>query len=149
MAIEQTEAAAIRKSVTLARPPEEAFELFTGGIASWWPLTTHSIFEGRATSVIFEGRAGGRLYELSADGEEGFWGTVRTWEPPHRVVYSWHPGRGEETAQEVEVRFLPAPGGTRVELEHRGWEQAPERRAGYDEGWDVVLGRYVTCAGVR
>jgi uncharacterized protein YndB with AHSA1/START domain len=147
MMMEQTaDTAVVQKTVTVARPPEEAFALFTDGLASWWPLATHSIFKDRATTAVVEGRVGGRLYELNVDGKEGIWGTVRIWEPPHRVVYSWHPGRGEETAQEVEVRFLPASGGTRVEVEHRGWERAPEKRAGYHEGWDVVLGRYVAAA---
>jgi uncharacterized protein YndB with AHSA1/START domain len=144
-----TEVAPIHKSVTVARPVDEAFALFTNGIAAWWPLATHSIFDERATTAVFEGHVGGRLYELSVDGEEGLWGTVLVWEPSHRIVYSWHPGRGEETAQEVEVRFSAEGDRTRVELEHRGWERAPEKRLGYDEGWDVVLGQYVQAAGSR
>jgi uncharacterized protein YndB with AHSA1/START domain len=140
------EIAAIHKSVTVRRPVEEAFALFTEGIATWWPLATHSIYEERATTAVFESRVGGRLYEISIDGEKGVWGTVRVWAPPHRIVYSWHPGRGEETAQEVEVQFAADGVGTRVEIEHRGWERAPEQRSGYDEGWDFVLGQYVTVS---
>lgn len=146
--MEQTaEIAAIRKSVTVGRPVEEAFALFTEGIATWWPLQKHSIYEERASTAVVEGWVGGRLYERSVDGEEGLWGTVRVWEPPSRIVYSWHPGRGEETAQEVEIRFTPCDEGARVEMEHRGWERAPDKRAGYDEGWDFVLGRFTDAAG--
>ena len=40
---------------------------------------------------------------------------------------------------EVEVRFSPDGDGTRVELEHRGWEQYPtggaDERGSYDTGW--------------
>jgi hypothetical protein len=36
--------------------------------------------------------------------------------------------------------------GTRVELEHRGWENAVagsvEKRDNYDTGWGYVLGKY-------
>jgi uncharacterized protein YndB with AHSA1/START domain len=142
-----TEIAAIRKSVTVRRPIEEAFALFTDGIDTWWPLAKYSIYGERAETAVFEGRPGGRLYEISVDGEEGEWGTVSVWEPPNRVVYSWHPGRGEETAQEVEIEFVAEGDRTRVEMEHRGWERAPEKRAGYDAGWDFVLGRYVAAAG--
>jgi uncharacterized protein YndB with AHSA1/START domain len=146
--MEQTaEIAAIRKSVTVRRPLEEAFALFTDRIDTWWPLATHSIYEERAKTAVFEGRPGGRLYEISVDGDEGVWGTVSVWEPPRRIVYSWHPGRDEETAQEVEIEFVAEGDGTRVEMEHRGWERAPEKRAGYDTGWDFVLGRYVAAAG--
>jgi uncharacterized protein YndB with AHSA1/START domain len=137
---------AIHKSITVRRPIEEAFALFTDGIAEWWPLEKYSIHEERATTVAFEGRVGGRLYEVSDAGEEGLWGTVTAWEPPHRLAYTWHPGRGEETSQEVEIRFIPDGDGTRLELEHRGWERAPESRAGYDKGWDFVLSRYVAVA---
>jgi uncharacterized protein YndB with AHSA1/START domain len=142
-----TEIAAIRKAVTVRRPIEEAFALFTDGIDTWWPLAKYSIYGERAETAVFEGRPGGRLYEISVDGDEGVWGTVSVWEPPNRVVYSWHPGRGEETAQEVEIEFVAEGDRTRVEMEHRGWERAPEKRAGYDAGWDFVLGRYVAAAG--
>jgi uncharacterized protein YndB with AHSA1/START domain len=137
---------AIQKSVVVPLPPEKAFELFTARMGAWWPLGgRHSLFEEARTAEV-EGRVGGRVYEISTDGEEGVWGTVTAWEPPHRLVYTWHPGRGEETAQEVEVLFIPDGEGTRVNLEHRGWERAPGKRGSYDEGWDFVLGRYVEAA---
>lgn len=53
---------------------------------------------------------------------------------------------------EVEVRFEPDGDGTRVELEHRGWEhygdEAEQAMAGYEGGWDVVLGRYLSAGAV-
>ena len=40
---------------------------------------------------------------------------------------------------------MPDGDGTRVELEHRGWEnvvlEAPAKRGDYDTGWGYVLGR--------
>jgi hypothetical protein len=48
------------------------------------------------------------------------------------------------------VRFVPDGDGSRVELEHRGWERlgeaAAEAREGYDTGWDTVLGLYASAA---
>jgi uncharacterized protein YndB with AHSA1/START domain len=141
---QRTEIAPLTKTVTVGRPPEEAFRLYTEGIASWWPLETHSVAEKEADTVVLEGREGGRLYERSNDGEEHLWGTVTVWDPPHRLVHTWHPGRSEDTRQEVEMRFEPNGGGTRLELEHRGWENLGERaaevRSSYDGGWDYVLG---------
>jgi uncharacterized protein YndB with AHSA1/START domain len=56
-----------------------------------------------------------------------------------------------EAATEVEVRFTPDGAGTRVELEHRGWERlgatAAESREGYNGGWNEVLARYATSLG--
>ena len=144
-----TEIAPVTKAVTVNRPLEEAFRIFTEGIATWWPLETQSIYGSDATTVVLEGRVGGRLYEVSKEGEEGVWGTVTVWEPPHRVVCEWRLPPGSPVATDLEVRFLPEGEGTRVELEHRGWERhgasAPELRGLYEPGWDHVLGRYVTA----
>jgi len=136
----------VRKSVEVGCTADEAFRLFTEDIDSWWPLATHSIGEADAVSCYFEGREGGRIYELHGDGSAHLWGTVTAWQPPERVVFTWHPGRDASTAQEVELRFGEVPGGTRVELEHRGWESLGEMalrtRTGYETGWVPVLERY-------
>ena len=146
----------IRRSVRVSRPVDEAFALFTDGIATWWPLGTHSIGSGRdgvsAETAVLEGREGGRLYERMSDGAEASWGTILAWEPPHRVVISWHVNPARVAPTEVEVRFVPDGDGTRVELEHRGWErlgaEADEARSGYasDSGWDAVLAEFASAA---
>ena len=142
---------ALRKSVLVESSVEHAFRVFTEGIGGWWPVESHSVFAEDAETAILEGRVGGRLYERSRAGEEAVWGTVTAWEPPHRIALTWHPGRGEETAQELEVRFSPEGGGTRVDLAHSGWERLGERagevRARYETGWEPVLGSYVEAAG--
>jgi uncharacterized protein YndB with AHSA1/START domain len=147
---QQTSELVIRKSVTIAAPVEHAFRVFTEEIHTWWPLKTHAVDTERSETVILEGRKGGRLFERTRAGDEHVWGTVALWEPPHRVGYSWHPGRGEETSQEVDVRFTPAGKGTRVDVRHWGWEKLGERLdetvASYEEGWDRVLGHYVEAA---
>jgi len=45
----------------------------------------------------------------------------------------------------VEIRFSPENGGTRVELDHTGWEQSAQirdARNNYDSGWGTILGHY-------
>ena len=77
-----------------------------------------------------EGRVGGRIFERTRDGQEWDWGEVTVWEPPSRLVYLWHLKRDRAEATEVEIRFGPtAPDGTRVDIEHRGWERPRRRRA--------------------
>jgi uncharacterized protein YndB with AHSA1/START domain len=131
--------AAIRKTITVDVPVEKAFETFTRQMASWWPSASHRVFEEGST-VIFEEHVGGRVFERAADGDEADWADVLAWEPPHRFVLRWrvNPKRG---ATEVEVTFVPDGDGTRVELEHRGWDDA-EGRANYQTGWDPVLARF-------
>ena len=148
--MQETSERVVEKSVTVAVPVERAFRVFTEEIATWWPLRTHAVDTGRSDVVVLEGRLGGRLYERTPEGEEHLWGTIVDWEPPHRIVYSWHPGRGEETAQEVVVTFGADLDGTRVDIRHSGWEKLGDRLeevvASYDEGWDKVIACYVSAA---
>ena len=136
----------VRKSITVNAPPERAFEVFTERIHTWWPLATHSLAGERAVTAIVEGWEGGRMYERDGDGNEGYWGTITAWEPPNRIVVSWNTGHARPQPTEFEVRFLPEGEGTRVELEHRGWERRDDGVAasqGYENGWGVVLGKFV------
>jgi uncharacterized protein YndB with AHSA1/START domain len=141
----------VRKSVTVVCSVEHAFATFTEGIDAWWPLSTHSVGKRRARRAVVEGKTGGRIYEVWDDGAEHEWGSVLVWEPPRRVVYSWQPNPERPAPTEVEVRFVSEGDGTRVELEHRGWERlgdvAAEAREGYESGWDTVLGAYAARAG--
>jgi uncharacterized protein YndB with AHSA1/START domain len=135
--------AAIQKTITVDAPLETAFETFTKRMGDWWPGEPHTVFEDRVAVVVDE-RVGGRVFERAADGQEADWADVIAWEPPRRLVLRWrvNPERGPT---EVEVRFSPDGGGTRVDLEHRGWDQVgdPEGRARYDAGWNNVLDGYV------
>jgi uncharacterized protein YndB with AHSA1/START domain len=144
----------LTKSVAVACAPAEAFQLFTAGISSWWPLATHSVFAHEALSCVFEPHVGGRVYERSASGGQAWWGTVFLIEPGRRLFLTWHPGRPPLTAQELRLHFVASEGGTRVELEHLGWEalgeRAQETRKHYDTGWDEVLvSCFAACANRR
>ncbi len=142
---------AVRKTVTVDCVVEEAFRVFTSDAISWWPTATHSLHGDEVREIVFEGREGGEVYELSSAGEKGHWATVVAWEPPGRLVLAWNVADADALATEVEVRFTAEGDGTRVELEHRGWEAlgeaGPAKRGDYDTGWDFVLGKYADRAG--
>lgn len=143
-----TDELVLRKSIVVACPAEHAFRVFTERMNDWWPFEGHSIFDGDAT-VVWEPRIGGRVYERSADGEEGLWGTITAWDPPRSFAMTWHPGRGEETAQELAVTFTAEGNGTRVDVVHTGWDRAGDaaaRMASYDTGWDTVLDVFADAA---
>jgi len=97
-------------------------------------------------TIVLEGHVGGRFYERLDDGTEHEWGEITTWDPPGRLGMTWHAGRGPETAQQLEIRFVAEGDGTRVELEQTGWEvlgdEAEATRANYASGWTGVLGQY-------
>lgn len=137
----------IRRSVEVALDGERAFELFTERASTWWPFATHSVAGDAAEAAIFEPRVGGRVYERARDGSEHEWGEITVWEPPHRFALSWTLDP-LCAGTEVEVRFTPTDAGTRVDLEHRGWRDAPsELVAGYGGGWEHVLRTF--AAGAR
>lgn len=140
----------VRRTVTVGISVERAFELFTGGFARWWPLDSHHIGEQPAETAVVEPRAGGRWFERAADGTECDWGRVLAWEPPHRLVLSWHLNADwaydpdVSRASEIEVSFVQDGDATRVELEHRNLERharGDEIRLAIsgDGGWSGLL----------
>jgi uncharacterized protein YndB with AHSA1/START domain len=157
--VTQTRIAPVNLSIHVDCPLDHAFRIFTDAIGTWWPLQTHSAaadtFKGtvRAETVVLEGRLGGRLYERHEDGREVQWGEILIWQPPQRVAFSWHPYLHSGPPTEVDVRFTSEGTGTRVDLEHRGWErlgeEAVEKRRGYEAGWPGVLTRFAEHIGSR
>jgi len=140
----------IRKSIHVKRPLERTFRLFTDDIGKWWPLKEgFSFAPERAAEIFLEGREGGRFFERFADGEEFEIGTVTAYAPPTRIVFTWK-GREWDVATEVEVRFSAEADGTRVDLEHRGWERSGPKikamRDRFDGGWERVLATFAAAA---
>jgi uncharacterized protein YndB with AHSA1/START domain len=118
-----------------------AFDIWADEIGQWWPLADFSV-HGSAGSVRFVDQ---RLVEYGPSGDQAVWGEVLLWEPPHRMIFTWHPGADASKATEVEVTFTPIPDGTGVVLEHRGWERlaTPEPAwSEYEHGWPAVLACY-------
>ncbi|HEY6151131.1 MAG TPA: SRPBCC family protein [Gaiellaceae bacterium] len=149
MSTQEAQDLTVRKSIVVDCSAEHAFQVFTDRLDTWWPFQTHQPGEAPAVSATFEPRVGGRLYHTTADGNEVEWATVLAWEPPSRFVVDWHVSPGQPST-ELEVRFAPEGDGTRVELEHRGWEaygdDAAETYASYNGGWDTVLKPFVEAA---
>ncbi len=138
----------IHRSVRVGCRPEVAFRVFTEEMAAWWPVDEFSIAAGsddlKVTDIVMEPRAGGAFYEVQSDGRHASWGEVVLWDPPSRLVLAWKPNDTPHPPTEVEVTFAEtAEGGTRVDLEHRGWECLGEDAAGargeYASGWPVVF----------
>jgi uncharacterized protein YndB with AHSA1/START domain len=151
--MEQATLNSIRKSITVDVPQERAFEVFTRGFASWWPLDSHHIAEKAAETAVIEPRAGGRWYERAADGSECEWGTVIAFDPPERVVLGWQLDGDfkydPDLVTEVEVSFIAeGESRTRVELEHRDLDRFGDRRDAVTkafsapDGWGGLLERF-------
>jgi uncharacterized protein YndB with AHSA1/START domain len=139
----------LRLAFDVDRPASHAFEVWTRDIGRWWP-SDHTATGEDGLTVILEPRAGGRFFERTPDGREIDWGEVLAWEPPHRLVYSWHLRRDRADATEVEIRFVPTSmDTTRVEIEHRAWERlgsdGPIWRERNHGGWQTLLPHYLAA----
>ena len=148
-----TEPAVVRHHVVVRGTPEQAFNAFTERMDEIKPRE-HNLLSAPIVSTTFEPRVGGNIVDRAADGSECRWARILTYDPPHRVVFSWDIGPtwqldDPDNASEVEVRFV-ADGAdrTRVELEHRnldrhgpGW---PSLRDGVadEQGWPLYLARF-------
>ncbi len=148
--------APIHTTVMVGRTPGDSFRIFTKEMGSWWPLQAFSIAEDthggsvKAEAIVFEEREGGRVIEVMSDGTEATWATILAWDPPRRLVLAWKPNLSDNPPTELEVTFTADGDGTRVDLEHRGWERlgalAEEARSGYGENWNGVLALFVAVA---
>lgn len=114
-------------STRIAAPPQRVFTAFTEDISAWWqPNTLFRFSKGRPGTLSFEPGEHGRLVERKPGGAEFVVGEVLIWEPPHRLALTWNQESfepGQET--ELRVRFDEVGGGTRVTVEHFGWDGIP------------------------
>ena len=131
--------------LTVRCSPAHAFEVWAQRTALWWP-SDHTVGGERPEAITFEPRAGGRIFERTSAGAEHDWGEVLAWEPPRRLVYLWHIRADRSDATEVEITFAATAEGTRVTIEHRGWDRlgaaAEERRDANHRGWGGVIPLY-------
>jgi len=111
----------VRVTTVVAVDPATAFAIFTGEIGMWWKPKVDLFGKDRKGVMRFEG---GRLVEAYESGAPFEVGRVLEWNPGENVRFEWRQrdfAPGDVT--EVEVRFERVAGGTRVTLQHRGWDR--------------------------
>jgi uncharacterized protein YndB with AHSA1/START domain len=116
-------------ALRIAASPQRVFEAFTQEIAVWWRPNGLFAFTPRSPGTLaFEEDEGGRrLVERWASGQVFEVGRVRVWSPGEKLVVGWRQATfapGMDT--EVEARFEAVEEGTRVTVEHRGWDSVPQ-----------------------
>ena len=113
-----------RITTVVAVHPRDAFDVFTGEIAAWWKRSPRHRGAG---TMRFVDRA--RLVETSESGETFEIGRVLAWEPGARLAFEFRTREfapGDVTR--VDVRFEEIALGTRVTIEHGGWDAIPIAR---------------------
>jgi uncharacterized protein YndB with AHSA1/START domain len=118
-------------ALRIAAPQERVFTAFTAETGQWWrPHGLFALGERRDGLLAIEPGPGGRVTERYPDGGELDIGRVRVWEPPVRLVLSWRAASfPPDRETEVHVRFEDVEGGTRVVVEHLGWDALPPEHA--------------------
>ncbi|MBV9515139.1 MAG: SRPBCC domain-containing protein, partial [Mycobacteriaceae bacterium] len=113
----------IRREITVAGPPERAFDLFTNHMTEWWP-PDHHVATSPVVATLTESHVGGRVFDRCADGSESVWGRVTEWDPPRRFAFAWmltstwQLETDVEKASRVSVSFSADGDNTRVILVH-------------------------------
>jgi SAM-dependent methyltransferase len=116
----KSDADAFRAEIVLALDPSLAFETIVDELA----LALARL------GIEFDPGPQGRVTEGDA-----VVGRVTAWLPGGRLQLEWHPASWEpEHATEIELRFEPTEAGTRVTIEHRGWNRLLGD-AGESAGW--------------
>jgi uncharacterized protein YndB with AHSA1/START domain len=153
----QAQDTSVRTEIVVNVGAERAFRLFTEKFDHIKPRE-HNLLGVEIAESVFEPRVGGRVYDRGVDGSECQWGSVLAYEPPTRVLFTWHVSpmwqleSDPAKRSEVEVRFVgDGPDRTRVELEHRhldrhgeGWDGLRAGVAGA-EGWPLYLERFAAA----
>jgi uncharacterized protein YndB with AHSA1/START domain len=118
-------------ALRIAATPERTFAAFTDEIASWWkPNALFRFTRREGTHLAFEPDPPEHLVEVGQDGERVEIGPVLHWEPPSLLVFGWRQaGFPEGRSTEVSVRFDPVDTGTRVTVEHVGWDEIRQQSA--------------------
>lgn len=143
---------AVRTSLRVPATADQAFAVFTSQLSDWWVKEYTWSGPEALAEIGFEPHTGGMGYEIGPHGFRVDWGRVMDWQPGHRLIFSWQIGPDRAPvpdpakASEVEVRFCPEADGTRVEVEHRGFDRHGEAAEGYRQaltaGWHELLSRY-------
>ena len=95
----------------VATDPAGAFAAFTEEIDSWWVRGAINFFDAaRAVEMRIEPGVDGRVLEVY-EGDALELGRITVWEPGARLAY-----RSSVDDSDVDVRFEPVEGGTRVRV---------------------------------
>ncbi|HEY0136479.1 MAG TPA: SRPBCC domain-containing protein [Nannocystis sp.] len=115
----------VEVTTLVAVDPETAFTVFTEELDLWWRYGPRYRTQGDRSMLRMEAGVGGRLLEYGGV-EPVVLGEVLVWDPARRLVLQWRRGFADGEGTEVEVRFIVEGAGTRVTIEHRGWDRVPE-----------------------
>jgi uncharacterized protein YndB with AHSA1/START domain len=132
--------AAVIVSIRINAPPMAVFEAFVSDIGQWWVSNPLFMLTPQGDGALrFEPGEAGRLVTTLADGSEFEVGRITVWRPGERLALTWRQASfAPDQSTALDVRFEPAGEGTRVTVEHRGWDTIPRDHAAR-HGFELML----------
>ncbi|MFN3912686.1 SRPBCC domain-containing protein [Hyphomonas sp.] len=117
---------AVLVAIRIPATPQEAFDAFTDDIGLWWRPSALFQLTPRGDGMLsFDGET--RLIATLASGKVFEIGKVTTWDPPHRLAFTWRQANfTPDQITSVEVTFEALGEDTRVSVTHRGWDTIPQ-----------------------
>lgn len=137
---------------------DDAFHRFIDELQHWWPRD-YTFSRDVLAALGIEAKLGGFCFEIGPHGFRCDWGRVVDFEPPQRVAFLWQltprsaPQPDPDKASLVTLDFAATPAGTKVRLEHSGFERHGDGAEKYrDElaseyGWAFILQKYGDYCG--
>ena len=134
----------VRVQTLVRLGPAEAFRRFTDEIDVWWRRGSRFRWLTRGGTLRF---VDGMLVEES-DGERFVVGRVTEWQPGEHLAFEWRaPTFSDGETTQVDVRFQSEEHGTRVSVEHSGWnairsDHPARRNTGTTSAFSGLFGLY-------
>jgi uncharacterized protein YndB with AHSA1/START domain len=145
-AVADVQTGTVRATVEIAASPEAVFRALTdpGELARWWG--SPDVYQTHDWKLDL--RPGGKwsCQARSAEGTGEVRGEYLAIDPPRLLEYTWEPSWEQYKQSIVRCTLEAVPGGTRVDLLHRGLGE-PDSCRGHAEGWTRVLGWLVGHLG--
>jgi Activator of Hsp90 ATPase homolog 1-like protein len=120
-----SELASVQVTIHVEVDPATAFRVFTEDFDDWYRSGSVALgpHARRGGPLHLEPHEGGRLLESRPSGAEVERARITVWEPGAHLVFV------DRRTTEVDVRFTPEDGGTRVVLVHSGLDRLPPGHA--------------------
>ncbi|MGV6801229.1 MAG: SRPBCC family protein [bacterium] len=128
----------LTKTIFLKAPPEYVWRYLTEAklLAVWFHEGEKDVTDGGEWNMLFN--------SADSDGKRGIWGQVKEFIPPTkktpgRLVHGFSHDWLGDTVTICEWILEPIAGGTRLTLQHYGFEQSQggfDLTVEHDKGWD-------------
>jgi uncharacterized protein YndB with AHSA1/START domain len=128
--------------VEIAAPPEAVFNALTdpAQLERWWG----SDQDYRTSDWVVDLRVGGQWSCQATNTGDGRSSSVRgeylAIEAPRLLEYTWCPSWEGFQSSTIRCELEPTATGTRLTIDHGGFQQRPTSASGHAEGWQRVLG---------